>query len=237
VRTSAVEGLEGPAQRSVFRDQVVDKLRDAILDGRIPLGEPLRERQIAERLEISRAPIREALLSLEKEGLVVTTPHRGTFVASYTDEDVTEIYTLRAALEQLAVGLIDGRATAGDLRALDDLVTQMDRHAADGDFRKLIAADHSFHRQLCQLAGHRRLLEAWDHLAQQVLALFTVTDVPDLMSRLYGYVEVTGDRHRPIVAALRNGDVDGLAKYLSNHILEVPQLIIEQRARRDSATT
>src|SRR4051794_30012748 len=99
--TAAVKALAGPAQRSVFRDQVIDKIRDAIVDGRIPLGEPLRERQLAEELNISRAPIREALLTLEKEGLVVTMPHKGTFVASYSDEDVIEIYTLRAALEEL----------------------------------------------------------------------------------------------------------------------------------------
>jgi DNA-binding GntR family transcriptional regulator len=103
LRTSAVKALAGPAHRSVFRDQVIDRIRDAIVDGRIPLGEPLRERQLAEELDISRAPIREALLTLEKEGLVVTTPHKGTFVASYSDEDVIEIYTLRAALEELAV--------------------------------------------------------------------------------------------------------------------------------------
>ena len=84
------------------------------------------------------------------------------------------------------------------------------------------AADTAFHRRVCLLAGHRRLLEAWDDLAQQVLALYTVTDVPGLMSRLYGYVEDTGDRHRPIVAALRGGDLEGLAKYISNHILENP---------------
>jgi DNA-binding GntR family transcriptional regulator len=199
------------------------------VDGRIPLGEPLRERQLAEELDISRAPIREALLTLEKEGLVVTTPHKGTFVASYSDEDVIEIYTLRAALEELAVTRLGGHVTAADLRALDDLVIQMDRYAAAGEFRSLIAADTAFHRRVCLLAGHRRLLEAWDDLAQQVLALYTVTDVPGLMSRLYGYVEDTGDRHRPIVAALRGGDLEGLAKYISNHILEVPQLIIEQR--------
>ena len=103
----------------------------------------------------------------------------------------------------------------------------MDRYAAAGG-PNLIAADTAFHRRVCLLAGHRRLLEAWDDLAQQVLALYTVTDVPGLMSRLYGYVEDTGDRHRPIVAAW-GGDLEGLAKYISNHILEVPQLIIEQR--------
>ena len=108
------------------------------MDGRIPLGEPLRERQLAEELDISRAPIREALLTLEKEGLVVTTPHKGTFVASYSDEDVIEIYTLRAALEELAVTRLGGHVTAADLRALDDLVIQMDRYAAAGEFRSLI---------------------------------------------------------------------------------------------------
>jgi len=216
----------------VYRDQVLDRLRDAIVNGRFEPGAPLRERQIAEQLEVSRAPIREALLSLEKEGLVVTTPHRGSFVASFTDDDVVEIYTLRASLEQLAASRLEGRTTPSDLRELDDLVVQMDLRAADGDLRGLIRADHAFHRRLCELSGHRRLLEAWDVLALQVLALYTVTDVPDLMSRLYGYVEETGNRHRPIVSALRAGDIDGLPRHLAGHILEVPRLIIDQRAAR-----
>ena len=67
---------------------------------------------------------------------------------------------------------------------------------------------------------------------QQILALYTVTDVPDLMGRLYGYVENTGDRHRPIVTALRAGAIDELSRYLGEHILEVPKLIIDQRAAR-----
>jgi DNA-binding GntR family transcriptional regulator len=216
---------------------VVDKIRAAIVDGRIGLGQPLRERQLAAQLDISRAPIREALLTLEKEGLVVTMPHRGTFVASYNDSDVSEIYTLRAALEQLAASLIVERGNRSDLLVLEDLVTRMNRHGAAGDFRSLIAADHQFHRRVCQMSGHRRLLEAWDDLAQQVLALYTVTDVGALLSRLYGYVENTGDRHRPIVQALREGDVESLGRYLAEHILEVPKLIMEQRAARDRSTT
>lgn len=227
-----MQGLEGPAQRSVYRDQVVDRLRDAIVNGRFQPGAPLRERQIAEQLEVSRAPIREALLSLEKEGLVVTTPHRGSFVASFTDDDVVEIYTLRASLEQLAASRLEERTTASDLRELDDIVVRMDAHAAEGDLRGLIRADHAFHRRLCEMSGHRRLLEAWDVLALQILALYTVTDVPDLMSRLYGYVEETGNRHRPIVTALRAGDIEGLPGHLADHILEVPRLIIDQRAAR-----
>src|SRR3990170_6280284 len=93
-----------PATRLVFRSQVVDALRAAILGGRLQPGQPITERQLAHELQISRAPIREALRDLEKEGLIVTRPHKGTYIASYSDEDVREIYSLRATLETMALG-------------------------------------------------------------------------------------------------------------------------------------
>src|SRR5215831_4822248 len=93
-----------PATRLIFRNQVVDAVRNAILDGRLQPGQPITERTLAHDLQISRAPVREAMRELEKEGLVVTRPHRGTYVASFSDDDVLEIYTLRANLETMALG-------------------------------------------------------------------------------------------------------------------------------------
>ena len=224
------EPLLGPAERSVYSSQVVAKLRDAILDGRLPVGQPLRERQIAHDLDLSRAPVREALRTLEKEGLVVTVPHRGTYVATYTRRDIEEIYTLRASLEALAFSRATSRVTAADLRSLEALISLMDRLASGGaaGFQELIRTDLAFHRRICEIADHARLLETWEHLGRQMLAVYTVTDVPLLVKRLYGYVEDIGDRHRPIVRSLRERDIDAGRSYLSTHILEVAQIISEQ---------
>jgi DNA-binding GntR family transcriptional regulator len=228
------EPLLGPAERSVFSSQVVAKLREAILDGRLPVGQPLRERQIAHDLDLSRAPIREALRSLEKEGLVVTMPHRGTYVATYTQRDIEEIYTLRASLEALAFTRATSRVTATDLRSLDALIARMDRLANGGAarFQELIRTDLAFHRRICEIADHARLLETWENLGRQILAVYTVTDVPLLVKRLYGYVEHIGERHRPIVRSLRERDIDAGRSYVSTHILEVAHIISEQTLER-----
>jgi DNA-binding GntR family transcriptional regulator len=223
-----------PAERAVFSSQVVAKLRAAIVDGLLPIGQPLRERQIALDLDLSRAPIREALRALENEGLVVTVPHRGTYVATFNDRDVEEIYSLRANLESMAFVRAASRITAADLRSLDVLVARMDRLATGSSFQELIRTDLAFHRRICELADHGRLLEIWENLSRQIMVLYTVTDVPLLVKRLYGYVEEIGDRHRPIVKALRDRDTEGGRSYLATHVLEVARIIAEQRALRPS---
>lgn len=219
-----------PATRLVFREQVLDRLRAAIAGGQLRMGEPIREREIAERMQISRAPIREALRDLEREGLVVTLPHRGACVAVYTDEDVEEIYSLRAALEALAIERAIARATPEDVRSLEQLVDAMGRLVDAGDFDAVMRADVAFHRRICVVSSHRRLLDTWESLARQIQAIYTVTDLPQLVQQLYGYMANIAERHRPIVDAIRAGDAPFGRRYITTHILEVARILAEQRA-------
>jgi len=218
-----------PATRLIFRNQVIDAVRAAILDGRLQPGQPITERPLAHDLQISRAPIREALRELEKEGLVVTRPHRGTYVASFSDEDVLEIYSLRANLEMMAIGRAIERATDRDVAELTALIDEMERHAPT-NFGEVIRVDLAFHRRICEIAAHRRLLDAWDVLANQLRALYTITDVPMLVTSLYGYVDQMGERHRPIVEAIRHRDRVLGQQHISSHIGDVAHMIVEQRS-------
>jgi DNA-binding GntR family transcriptional regulator len=227
---AAADPAFAPATRLVFREQVLDRLRAAIAGGQLRMGEPIREREIAERMQISRAPIREALRDLEKEGLVVTLPHRGACVAVYTDADVEEIYSLRAALEALAIERAIVRATPEDVRALEQSVDAMEQLVGIGDFDAILRADTAFHRRICAVASHRRLLDTWESLARQIQAIYTVTDLPKLVQQLYGYMANIGDRHRPIVDAIRTGDVPFGRRYITAHILQVAQILAAQRA-------
>jgi DNA-binding GntR family transcriptional regulator len=223
-----------PATRLIFRNQVVDAVRAAILDGRLQPGQPITERPLAHDLQISRAPIREALRELEKEGLVVTRPHRGTYVARFSDEDVLEIYSLRANLEMMAIYRAIERATDRDVEDLVALVDEMERHART-NFSETIRVDLDFHRRICEIAAHRRLLDAWDVLANQLRALYTITDVPMLVTSLYGYVDQMGQRHRPIVDAIRARDVPLGQQHITSHIGDVAHMIVEQRSIHHSS--
>ena len=92
-----------PLRKKLLSENVVGAIRSAILNGELELGQRLVETDLAEQLGVSRGPIREALRLLAAEGLVVINVHRGTFIVQPTKDDVEEIYSLREALESLAV--------------------------------------------------------------------------------------------------------------------------------------
>jgi DNA-binding GntR family transcriptional regulator len=150
-------------------------------------------------------------------------------VASFSDEDVLEIYSLRANLEMMAIGRAIERATPRDVDDLTGLIEEMERHAPT-NFTETIRVDLAFHRRICEIAAHRRLLDAWDVLANQLRALYTITDVPMLVRSLYGYIDQMGERHKPIVDAIRQRDIQLGQRQISNHIGDVAQMIVEQRS-------
>ena len=129
-----------PARRRGLADEVADRLRDAIFDGAYAPGSSLREVELAEVLGVSRGPVREALLKLEREGLVRGEWHRGTTVTSLSEVDIAELDSLRAALERLAVELVIDRAA--DLTEVDAVVTRMERAAGE---HEMVRCDLDFH--------------------------------------------------------------------------------------------
>src|SRR5215468_8309890 len=111
-----------PAVKRSLADDVVDRLRDAIFHGSFKPGEPLREEQLAASLDVSRGPVREALVQLEREGLVIVRRHRGATVARLSRLDAEEVYSLRLALERLAVQRAVRSATEADFAALEEVM-------------------------------------------------------------------------------------------------------------------
>src|SRR3954452_5734333 len=111
---------------------VLRTLREAIVEGRLAPGEAVVEAQLSRQLGVSRAPLREALRSLESEGLIVSVPWRGAFVAPLTERGVTELQTFRRLLEVFAAELVVAQ-DAVDVSSLDDLVVEMDRCAEGGN--------------------------------------------------------------------------------------------------------
>ena len=101
--------FSGRHERRKVTDWVYEEIREAIIDLRLPPGEPLREAAISEQLGVSKTPVREALARLEQEGLVETTSFKGAVVSGYSPRDLEEIYELRALLEGAAVRAVGGR--------------------------------------------------------------------------------------------------------------------------------
>ncbi|MCR6489069.1 GntR family transcriptional regulator [Amycolatopsis sp. OK19-0408] len=199
-----------PARRRGLADEVADRVRDAVFDGVYAPGSQLREVELAEALGVSRGPVREALLKLEREGLVRSEWHRGATVTALSDVDVAELDSLRAALEQLAVGLVVDHAPDDALAAIDAVVRRMERAA---DEHEMVRCDLDFHDAVYAAAGHRRLREAWQAIRSQV-HLFLLTRIG---VETDGYLAGIPAEHRQLADALRARDREQALELFAAH--------------------
>jgi DNA-binding GntR family transcriptional regulator len=190
---------------------VARELRALIVAGELRPGERLVEERLTERFGVSRPPVREALRILEQEGLVQRQPRRGAIVTPLSTEDVREIYTLRWALERLAIELalpVDGER----LRPLRDAVDAM-REAESRE--ALLEANWRFHLALVSLPGHRRLLAAYEALLAQLRLCMAMN--------LRFREQVTGDpadsarRHARLLTLVEDGDLAAVLREIETH--------------------
>ena len=141
-----------------IREIAYDVLKKAIITGEIPAGERIVETDYADRLHISRTPLREALRKLERDGLVEYVMRRGVVVRAFTIEDIEQIYTIRNALEMLTLPAIINNATPADIASLRDKLAQMDVLQAQEDFEALSLMARAFHSELTAISGQKRIL-------------------------------------------------------------------------------
>lgn len=208
--------LAGPAARISLGEVVAERLRGAILNSELLPGLHLREEQISELLEVSRGPVRDAFLILEGEGLVRLSRHRGATVVELSVEDFGEVYSLRSAIEELAVRLAIRRHDAADLDALDRSLGEM----RSGMRRKITPQeaarlDVNFHDGIFRAAHHDRLYKSWSTIRMQVhwfLLLRTVVD--------QDWRDSMTQNHMRILDLIRTGDEPGAVAAVGGHILQ-----------------
>jgi DNA-binding GntR family transcriptional regulator len=186
-----------------LRNEVADELRNAIVTGRLRPGEHLKESAIAAEMSVSRSPVREAFRQLEQEGLILSIPNQGSFVRAFDEDDVEEIFTLRAVLEDLACDLVlkDDGFRSADLDQLETYVDQQREAIEARDFDRLTQLDMDFHEFICRKSGSKRLLKMWQSLRAQIQVLFYQR------FQTFDWVPETVDTdHTAILGALRAGD-------------------------------
>jgi DNA-binding GntR family transcriptional regulator len=199
----------GPIEQTPLRVQVAERLRAAIVTGRLRPGTPLVETALAEQLQVSRAPIREAILDLENDGLVETLAYRRKRVKPLTVREVVEVCEMRERFEVMAVRRILDHDT--DVASLWEPCRVMNETAAAGDREALVTADEAFHRTLIGLSDHQLLAQLWAGLylrIHQIMSLRKDSEV-DL-------VDIAGT-HPPIVRALEADDLDETIRLVSEH--------------------
>lgn len=144
-----------------IEQEIFFHLRRAIVSSKIGLGTHLNETDIAKQMMVSRIPVREALRKLEQEGLVVRKPNKGCFVITFTEQDIKEVFSLRAALESMSFEWAIPKMTAQDIQQLKDLISQQEQAIERKDYAELAQKDMRFHEYICIKAGHSRLLKTW----------------------------------------------------------------------------
>jgi DNA-binding GntR family transcriptional regulator len=195
-----------PIHRTPLRQQVRRELLKMVFDGTLPVGERIAERAVAERLGVSRTPVREALMALEEEGIVESRPARGFAPAPLSARDVRETYPLIAALEVLAIRSADPAtlpALGARLRQLAD-----ELEAAGDDPRALRRLDDRWHAQLVAPSGNERLRRTLEGL-KRVVRRYELAWLDDGER-----VELSAAQHAAIADALAAGDVEEAARLL-----------------------
>lgn len=216
-----------PVRYRNMAEQIATALRQAIADGKLRPGARLLEVQIAREMGTSRAPLREALIQLQREGLVVRQPNRGTFVADLTEDLVREVASLRGVLEGFAASLAVKRLTQADFERLETILTEMLTVARRGDFPRMVEWDYQFHEYIMRASGHRLLYETWMGMDRKIRVYLSATNL------MYADMKAVVQGHLSILQALRRRDPQRAVRVMAEHMDEVLDLFLTKVLQTD----
>ena len=195
-----------------LRDVVFNTLRQAILKGDLEPGERLMEIQLAERLGVSRTPIREAIRKLELEGLVLMIPRKGAEVAEISEKSLREVLEVRRSLEELAIELACQRITPEELTALEEAENRFARAVEDGEVMAIAESDENYHELIYQATANDRLVQILNNLREQMYR-YRLEYIKDEDRRQILVVE-----HEHILRAVRRRDIADAKSAVREHI-------------------
>lgn len=196
-----------------LRDVVFNTLRQAILRGEMEPGERLMEIQLAQKLGVSRTPIREAIRKLELEGLVVMIPRKGAEVAHITEKDMKDVLEVRCTLEELAVSLACKKTTPEKIAELKKANKVFEAAIVSKDVVSIVEADVQFHDTIYAMAGNQRLIQIINKLREQMYR-YRLEYVKDARTH-----SILIDEHNDIIEKMGKKNVDDAKNMMRQHIL------------------
>lgn len=215
-RRSLRPGAGFPRTQSLAA-QVADFIVDGIASGVYDFGQRLVETELARDLNVSRVPIREALKTLETQGILVVTPHRGAYVAEFDILKIDRIREARIALERLAIpdALVTFKAQPERLIAFEDILERLDRAGQRKNWIEASKADLEFHRQICKASGNEIVITLWEALARHIMIVFgRELTAEGGNSRLK-------EQHERMLALIRKGDLEKILEELNRHVMRL----------------
>jgi DNA-binding GntR family transcriptional regulator len=202
---------EAHVERLSLKDQAADLLREMIVSGKIVSGSKVTERDVAEWLKISRMPARDALMQLEREGLIVSKPG-GRYVIELGERDIRQLYQLRTALEKLALELAITNSSTLNQKALDAKLAEM-RHAIEvGDTAAYTASDLELHESLWQQAGNPYLLDMLNSMIGPIFMLIAS------QARMIEDWQKSLLLHEQLLETIRNKDIPAALASIETHL-------------------
>jgi phosphonate utilization transcriptional regulator len=215
-------------QNNSLADVVQQEIERAILAGEYVAGSKLSEAALAERMHVSRGPVREAFRMLVESGLVRSEKNRGVFVRDIPIDEALEIFDFRAALEEWACKRLAVGITNEQGKVLKNMVLEMDKAVKAQDPHEYHMLNLKFHDSMVEMSGNRKLTDAYRKLIKE-LSLFRRRNLNDsaLMRTFHG-------EHKKIVKAIISGDAQAAALAMSNHVVLSKQSTIDNYALQHS---
>lgn len=211
-----------PLKRGV-QQRVADQLRERIAHGDLVPGAALSETALAQEFGASRTPIREALKQLQAEGLIVTKPRVGTFVAAPSRREINELFEVKEILEGAAARLFANRGEIPELEQLRENVRRSERAVADGDFDRYVEIVHEYHDLIMRGAGNAKLMQQYKMLMNQLL----YTRFVHLSVRSSGRLPQSDREHQSILHVIEARDGATAERLMRDHVRASQQALME----------
>jgi DNA-binding GntR family transcriptional regulator len=208
-KKSALE--KNALSRTVLSDQIRDIIADSILSGELEPGDRVAENNMARKLGVSQAPVRDAIRDLVFMGFLKSEPYKGATVRSFTQEDLNEVYLVRASLESLAARLAAPLITDEDIQNLEKILKDMVNAAKKGDAKGSSGLNTQFHETILEISGNRLLHKLWKTLQFGYWAIATAR-------RPEFELEYLAERHGDLIEALKSRDSEKAQQAMQKHI-------------------
>ena len=204
-----------------------EALRDSIVRGELRPGVIYNEMALAKELEISRTPVREALLELAAHGLVTFLPRKGVRVNNFSRHDVHEIFQIRKAIELFCVERAAQESVRLDLSPLTRMLRLQTESLDRGDMRAFITSDRNFHTAFAELLNNERMLDILTNIRDQIQIMSL-----DALLRPRRDREVM-DEHRAILEAVQKGDAEAARRAINEHLDKSREAVLAGRSKTE----
>ncbi len=213
-----------PPKSNLLHIEVINAIINAIVSGALKPGDRIIEQHIAEQMQISRAPVREAIRELVAQDIIKFMPRKGAYIAPLNPKNIQEVYLLRSCLEGLAARLATDLLTEADLSQLYLFSLKMGEATLKNDAAAFIESDLAFHDLVCHRCGHAQLIKMIEGVRIQT-RLYMVMSKWNLVA--HSQLNREMNAHQPILDAFRERDQEAAEKVMRTHIVAAGDLLLE----------